>query len=139
MKINKILIITALVCGVGLSCSKVQRPSVEPETKPEAVDKGFKEGELLVKFSPEMTDILDSMSGPATKSGIPSTDEVLSILGAYSLSRVFPIDPRNEERTREAGLHLWYIVKVPEDTDIVEACERLSCLGEVSQAKCNRY
>ena len=44
-------------------------------------------GELLIKFSPEMSDILDqaqlskSRSGKASHSGIPSTDEVLDILG----------------------------------------------------------
>ena len=68
------------------------------------------DGELLIKFSPEMTGILDNYfvtraaaHGMATRSGIPSTDEVLEILGAYSFERVFPVDPRNEERTREAG------------------------------------
>ena len=44
-------------------------------------------GELLVKFVPEMTEILDqagySNTGVMTRSGIPSTDVVLSILGAY--------------------------------------------------------
>ena len=38
------------------------------------------EGELLVKFVPEMTEILDQVAAEApamTRSGIPSTDEVL--------------------------------------------------------------
>ena len=54
-------------------------------------------GELLIKFSPEMSDILDqaqlgkTRAGKATRSGIPSTDEVLDILGSYSFERVFPI------------------------------------------------
>ena len=70
-------------------------------------------GELLIKFAPEMSDILDqaqksqTRAGKATRSGIPSTDEVLDILGSYSFERVFPVDAHTEARTREAGLHLW--------------------------------
>ena len=51
-------------------------------------------GELLIKFAPEMSSILDqaqmskTRSGKATRSGIPSTDEVLDILGSYSFERV---------------------------------------------------
>ena len=95
-------------------------------------------GELLIKFKPEMTDILDrtmtratGSGGAMTRSGIPSTDEVLEILGGYHFERIFPIDSKNEERTRIAGLHLWYQVKFDEDTDLQEAAKRLSALGEI--------
>ena len=102
-------------------------------------------GELLIKFSPAMTEILDNCfatrsagAGIATRSGIPSTDEVLGILGAYSFERVFPVDPRTEERTREAGLHLWYKVCFDEDVDLDVAVGQLSRLGEISKIQCNR-
>lgn len=98
------------------------------------------EGELLIKFVPEMTDILDQVAekSPAmTRSGIPSTDEVLRILGTYQLERVFPVDPRHEERAREAGLHLWYIVRFNKDADLKVAISNLRLLGEVSKIQCN--
>ena len=98
-------------------------------------------GELLVKFVPEMTEILDQTLNTRSinsRSGIPSTDEVLDILGAYHLERVFPVHPETEERTREAGLHLWYQVRFDEGTDLKKAMERLSKLGEVSKVQCNR-
>ncbi|MBO7264655.1 MAG: S8 family serine peptidase [Alistipes sp.] len=100
------------------------------------------QGEIIIKFKPEMESILDmtmTRSGAeATRSGIPSTDEVLDILGAYSFERVFPVDPRHEERTRESGLHLWYIVHFDHNEDIASAYERLSQLGEVDKLQCNR-
>ena len=116
----------------------------ESETTPsftlDAID-----GELLIKFSPEMTTILDNcfatraaFAGKATRSGIPSTDEVLAILGAYSFERVFPVDPRTEERTREAGLHLWYKVCFDENVDLDVAMEQLAKLGEISKIQCNK-
>ena len=100
-------------------------------------------GELLIKFSPEMSDILDQVqlsktrSGKATRSGIPSTDEVLDILGSYSFERVFPVDANTEARTREAGLHLWYTVKFNKGTDLKAAAERLKQLGEISKVQTN--
>ena len=100
-------------------------------------------GELLIKFSPEMSDILDqaqlskTRSGKATRSGIPSTDEVLDILGSYSFERVFPVDANTEARTREAGLHLWYTVKFNKGTDLKVAAERLKQLGEISKVQTN--
>lgn len=100
-------------------------------------------GELLIKFSPEMSDILDQAQlsktrvGKATRSGIPSTDEVLDILGSYSFERVFPVDANTEARTREAGLHLWYTVKFNKGTDLKAAAERLKQLGEISKVQTN--
>ena len=141
MKRYAILCLTLLLCG---ACVKEMEP-VAPDTTPAqtiVIPEGATEGEVIIKFSPEMEDILDQTmtrsGGEATRSGIPSTDEVLDILGAYSFERVFPVDPRNEERTREAGLHLWYIVRFDEGEDLATAFERLSRLGEVDKLQCNR-
>ena len=100
-------------------------------------------GEVIIKFHPDMEPILEATmtrtSGAATRSGIPSTDAVLDILDAYSFERLFPVDSRHEERTRQAGLHLWYIVRFDEAQDITSAMERLSRLGEVDKLQCNRH
>ncbi|MBQ6613272.1 MAG: S8 family serine peptidase [Alistipes sp.] len=99
-------------------------------------------GEVIIKFKPEMEAILDATmtrsGGVATRSGIPSTDEILEILDAYHFERVFPVDERHEERTRKNGLHLWYIVKFNPEEDIASAMERLAQLGEVDKLQCNR-
>lgn len=111
------------------------------EKKPAAVADAV-EGEVLVKFVPEMTELLDkafaTRAAGGARSGIPSTDEVLEILNTYKFERVFPVDPRTEERTREAGLHLWYRVCFDENVDVAVAMERLSKLGEISKMQSNR-
>ena len=76
---------------------------VIPATPDIVIPEGATEGELLVKFVPEMTEILDHtmktrVVGAATRSGIPSTDEVLSILGTYDFERVFPVNSHTEEK-----------------------------------------
>lgn len=120
-------------------------PTVDtPEVKPDiTIPADAEAGELLIKFSPEMSDILDqaqlskTRSGNATRSGIPSTDEVLAILGSYSFERVFPVDANTEARTRQAGLHLWYTVKFDKGTDLKAVAERLKQLGEISKVQTN--
>lgn len=140
----KKIFIYVLLAAAFAACSDDSNIAVEVnkgtvEVLPEAVD-----GEVLVKFVPEMTDILDrtfatrAAGGVATRSGIPSTDEVLEILSAYSFERLFPVDPRTEGRTREAGLHLWYKVCFDENVDLAVAMEQLSKLGEISKMQCNR-
>ena len=138
----KKLLVYILFAIVAVSCNDNSFDNsyiVEKESP--AIFDGAVDGELLVKFAPEMEGILDShftTRAVATRSGIPSTDEVLEILGAYRLERVFPVDPRTEERTREAGLHLWYKVYFDKDIDVSEAYAHLTKLGEVSKAQCNR-
>lgn len=139
---RRTLIIASLLLAVG--CVKddlaIMSPEQDDTTVMIPIDANL--GEAIIKFKPEMADILDMTmtrsGGEATRSGIPSTDEVLDILGAYSFERVFPVDPRHEERTREAGLHLWYLVRFDEGENIGEAFERLSKLGEVDKIQCNR-
>ena len=140
----KKIFIYVLLAATFAACNDDSNIAVEVnketvEVLPEAVD-----GEVLVKFVPEMTDILDrafatrAAGGVVTRSGIPSTDEVLEILSAYSFERLFPIDPRTEERTREAGLHLWYKVCFDENVDLDAAIKQLAKLGEISKIQCNR-
>ncbi len=137
----KKIFIYMLLSVVSVSCSDNSLDNGYVKNDYDAMTAGAVEGELLVKFVPEMENILDSHFSTraiATRSGIPSTDEVLEILGAYRLERVFPVDPDTEERTREAGLHLWYKVSFDKNMDLKVAVERLSKLGEVSKTQCNR-
>lgn len=144
---KKTFLYTALIALTMTACSQqefVELP-VPPAGDTEVqLPADVTAGELLIKFKPEMTDILDRTmtralgSGAAmTRSGIPSTDEVLEILGGYHFERIFPVDARNEDRTRAAGLHLWYLVKFDENTDLQEAAQRLRQLGEVSKVQGN--
>lgn len=132
-----------LLAGACSDDDVIGQASDSPTTQVTEIPAEATEGELLIKFVPEMTDILDRtlatrQAGEVTRSGLPSTDEILSILGAYEFERVFPVDPATEVRTREAGMHLWYIVRFDKNADLKEAAERLSRLGEISKVQCNR-
>lgn len=101
-------------------------------------------GEVMVKFDPYVSDILERTAAqtrsdaPATRSGVLSVDEVLDLVGGYEITRVFPADARNEARTREAGLHRWYVVRYAGDEKPEEVAARLAKLGEVQKTSLNR-
>lgn len=145
---KRIFLYTALLSVLFVqSCTDkdiIDAPIASSNTPAVSVPEEAMAGEVLVKFSPEMSEILDKLpatraaGGLKTRSGIPSTDEVLDILGAYKFERVFPIDIANEQRTREAGMHLWYKVSFDENVDLNDAFEQLSQLGEISKLQCNR-
>lgn len=100
-------------------------------------------GELMVKFDPYVSEILEqaalaTRSGAPTRSGVLSVDEVLDLVGGYEIERVFPVDSRTEERTRQAGLHQWYVVRFNGGSSPEEVAERLSQVGEVQKVSLNR-
>ena len=124
------------------ACSKETLPLPgEATPSPDAPTAG---GELFVKFDPYVCEIVESAatrtrSGEAlTRSGLLPLDEVLDLVGGYRLERVFPVDSRTEERTREAGLHQWYLVRFSGEHSAAEVAERLSQLGEVQKTSLNR-
>lgn len=146
---KKKFLYTALFAMILASCSEqelIEQPSTPVGGTEVQLPADVTSGELLIKFDPQMTEILDRTlkvatrsGGAATRSGIPSTDEVLDILGAYHFERIFTVDVKNEERTRSAGLHLWYRVKFDENTDLKEAASRLAKLGEISKVQANGH
>ena len=146
---KKNFLYTALFALILASCSEqevIEQPSTPTGGTEVQLPADVTSGELLIKFDPAMTEILDQAltvatrsGGAMTRSGIPSTDEVLDILGAYHFERIFPVDTKNEERTRTSGLHLWYRVKFDENTDLKEAAGRLAKLGEVAKVQANSH
>ena len=142
---KKNFLYTALFALMLASCSEqevIEQPSTPTGGTEVQLPADVTSGELLIKFDPAMTEILDQAltvatrsGGAMTRSGIPSTDEVLDILGTYHFERIFPVDTKNEERTRTSGLHLWYRVKFDENTDLKEAAGRLAKLGEVAKVQ----
>ena len=135
-----------LLSAGAVSCSiEGDSTPIQEEHKISQFSSDVVEGQLLVRFDPRVSDILDkagvTKSGPSLpmdRSGILSVDEILDLVEGYQIERVFPIDIRTEEKARQEGLHLWYVVRFNDDYSVTEVAENLARLGEVSRVEYNR-
>ena len=138
MKYNKIVLFLACATLALTSCVNEERElRVESSSEGEA----YAAGEIFVKFTPEVAAMVEEagiVRSDVTRSGVTSVDEVLDIVGGFSLSRVFPVDPRHEERTVRDGLNCWYLVRYSNDYTVEEVAQRFSALGEVQKTDINR-
>ncbi|MCL2727751.1 MAG: S8 family serine peptidase [Bacteroidales bacterium] len=87
----------------------------------------YAQGLLCVQLSEELAIKMEA----AQLQGIPQTralnaDHVVAQTNLRSMKRVFPHAGRFEERTRKAGLHLWYEVGFDNQTPLNEAKQSLS-------------
>ena len=91
-------------------------------------------GTLLVKFDEEGVRAFEqgTRSGNGvTRSNIEPLNNILLDINAVSIERLFPIDVKNEERTRKAGLHCWYIVHFDESQPLDKVANSLAAISEV--------
>ena len=65
-------------------------------------------------------------------------DAFLQRIGTSKLERIFPVDNRTEERTRKAGLNLWYIIHFDKDTDLEQVAKDLSQVADVAKVQFTR-
>lgn len=148
MIIRKSIYVFAAVLMAGFAACSVEGPETGTLTegnKAPMITEDVVKGQLLVRFDPRVSDILDragiTKSGPMapmTRSGILSVDEILDLVDGYQIERVFPVDMRSEEKARKEGLHLWYVVRFSEDHPVDKVAADLARLGEVSRVEYNR-
>ena len=147
---KRIFKISALVSvlAFGLNACSVETPGVGEmpvENKVPQMSEDVVSGELLVRFDARVSTILENagltktgLNAPATRSGVLSVDEILSLVEGYEIERVFPVDVRTEDKAREAGLHLWYIVRFSDEASVEKVAADLAKLGEVNRVAYNR-
>lgn len=131
-RITYLFLVAAMFAFASCTKDSLTAPSVPQDQN----TPGLVSGEVLIKFDSSLSGLLDkiALGTPAVRSGVSSVDELMSIIGGYELERVFPYDARNEKRTRESGLHLWYVVRFSQENSVAEVVEKLSALGDVKTA-----
>jgi subtilisin family serine protease len=96
-------------------------------------------GKVRIKFSSGMEATLKTMK-VARKSGYIQTGiagfDVLAVKHkAMEMTRVFPYNPKKEAVHRKHGLHLWYELTVPLNTDVESAAREFKRLGNIAHAE----
>ena len=148
MKIRNTIFLMASALVLGLASCSVEGPVTGPDTDVQKVPELSEEaigGELLVRFDPRVSDILDKagltrtgINSPMTRSGVLTVDEILDLVDGYQIERVFPVDLRTEDKARKEGLHLWYVVRFSDEHPVEKVAADLAKLGEVSKVEYNR-
>ncbi len=138
MRYSKIIVAVLCASMTLVSCVK---ESMSEEIMTPSDGESYAAGEIFVKFTPEVASVIEEsgvVRSNSTRSGVNSVDEVLDLVGGFEISRVFPIDPRHEERTVRDGLNCWYIVRYSNDYTVEEVSRRFAQLGEVQKVDLNR-
>ena len=148
MKIRNTIFLMTSALVLGLASCSVEGPVTGPDTDVQKVPELSEEaigGELLVRFDPRVSDILDKagltrtgINSPMTRSGVLTVDEILDLVDGYQIERVFPVDLRTEDKARKEGLHLWYVVRFSDEHPVEKVAADLAKLGEVSKVEYNR-
>ncbi len=144
-----LLLSAMLVLGSCTKDATEQAAGNQPDAKTAAKlifsSENAVKGQLLVYFGEDAVSSVETSvmqvtraGGVATRSGISDFDAVLGNIGVRALQRLFPVDVQNEERTRAAGLHRWYVVEFNEEVNLDEAARNMAQVAEVSKVEFNQ-
>ena len=137
---KKVLLVLPVL--LALSCARemdeqyhvVTGGGVEESEKIDAsdIDPLIVPGVAKILFSDEIVAEIEAYGGdgiPVTKSS--PLGSMLSEMGVASMERLFPYAGEYEARTREDGLHKWYIVTFDKDIPVTKAGNDLASFKEV--------
>ena len=110
-----------------------------PATKIINSPRSAEAGSLLVKFNESGALALEEAQADnnVMRSSIEPLNVVLENIGATSIERIFPINPKFEERTRKAGLHRWYVIRFDSSEALEKAATSLADIAEVNVVQYN--
>ena len=96
-------------------------------------------GSLLIKFNESATLAFEKAesSNDITRSNIQPLNIALKEIGATSIERLFPINPKHEERARKMGLHRWYVVRFDCDEQLEKAAKAIAKVADVDIVQYN--
>lgn len=130
--------LTALIMAVSLiSCVQDELAQSVPEadkgSSAEASDV-FVSGEAYVYLSEDLTAIVeDAADSGSTATKSEPLNNVLEDLGISGMYRLFPHAGEFEPRTREDGLHRWYVVEYSPDMPVTKARSSLETVPGIEK------
>lgn len=87
-----------------------------------AVEQRFEQGYMRLLVADDLSDKLEEMTAQKRSLTMAiSDDEAVKDIKIHSVQRTFPHAGRFEERTRKAGLHLWYDIEFDVEVPLCKA------------------
>ncbi len=117
MRYSFLALLTALLF---ISCTNEKIE--EPVSDGSAAEVSGVPGEAYVCFSDDMVSLIENgLASGTVRTKSQELDRTFETLGITEMHRVFPHAGKFEPRTREAGLHKWYVVKFSKDIPLTKA------------------
>lgn len=130
---KKLILLSSIL--LFAACNKDEIAVVKPVVEQSEVitEAGALRGELYVKLANKLAMEVEPTASKG-KLYTRSMDLNMSFdeIGAKSFERVFPFAGEFEDRTRKAGLHLWYKVSFDESVDLATASRNMLAVSGVS-------
>lgn len=101
-----------LIAALAAACSdRIDDTAVQPAVQPAATT--YAKDKYSIRLKPAVVAAIDNRARTlAVPTGSDILDSYLRSVGAKAISRIFPYAGRDEGRQREAGLNLWYTVRL---------------------------
>ena len=141
---KKFLLITASVLAIA-ACTDVPEPAetvlAEPARTARIFGEGLPEEALIpdiinVRVSEQVAADLETHTGKDGWVNLPYVRK-FDTRGVAKMRRLFPDAGKFEARTREAGLHLWYVVTTDGGEPVTRAADELYALPGVEEVELN--
>lgn len=121
----------AFSCTIDESRMRTDVVEVEGREIPESC---FQPGKARILLTDELVADLSLETDPVTElpyTKVQAVNNIFTSLGITRMERTFPYAGKFEERTRKAGLHLWYDVYFDEKSTLTRAQNELSSIDGV--------
>ncbi len=127
----------------AVSCTTEPQELVEPD-RPEAAkivaggQDDMASGKIVIKFTDAVADRMYRSRGPngtVSSTGMQRIDAAAASIGTVEMKPIFKVGGEFEERHREAGLHLWYVLSFDESITPMSAVEQFQGLDGIQIVK----
>ena len=115
-------------CREDVLVAEVAQTGNESAENVEMPEGAFNQGVMKIRVTPEFAGLIEENTaedGTVVTKSVKSMAFALEDLGIVRMSRLFPEAGEFEERTRAAGLHLWYEVIFDESKSLTKAFKDL--------------
>lgn len=126
---------------MAVSCSRSENLVAESEPASQAIvtneglpDDLFYDGWINVKVTPAFAEEIEANTdadGFVNVAKVKSMGFAVNELGIVKMTRLFPYAGKFEERTRKAGLHLWYEIRYDESKSVTKAAGDLKLIDGI--------
>lgn len=142
---KKIFVVVAMLSLMLFSCVKESfspgNKDINDEAVLESIEEKFIPGVIRIRVTENLASKIElarNEEGKVENIGVKSMEDIINSGRVLSIKRTFPYAGRFEERTRKAGLHLWYDVIFDKEVPLTKVHDGFSDIDGVEELEYQR-